>query len=100
MKTVLLLGFMTLLLCGPAFADELPDYVLNKDYENCMAGDNANPQRAAYCNCVRDGMRGWAIGAYMEAATQAAANAGNQNAKAPGKIEELANQCIAKVMPR
>jgi hypothetical protein len=79
---------------------ELPDFVMDKDYENCMGGDTGNAPRATYCACVRDGMRGWDINDYMAMAQEAVAAqaAGGDPASPPGKLGDLAKACIAKAM--
>ena len=99
-------GFLALVLGGslllsattPARA-EIPDYILDHDYENCMGGDTADKDRAAYCACVRQGMKGWSLAAYLDAAEQeAAASTGQSNGQPPGMIENLAKQCITQVI--
>jgi hypothetical protein len=95
-KVALLAGVLLTLLPVVASAEALPDFVLDKDYQSCMGNDTSDKERAAYCACVRDGMRTWDVSTYLEVAGQAVANAGKQGAANPGKLEDLAKQCIEK----
>jgi hypothetical protein len=93
----LVLGGLLLVALTPSARAEMPDYVLDHEYKNCVGGDE-DPSRAAYCACVRDGMKHWDDSAYEELAMQMAAASTNPNAPPPAKIEELAKQCISQVM--
>ena len=78
-------------------AEAVPAEALDKDYEACLGGEAAaqDPQRAEYCGCVRDGMRGWDTDTYAAVAQQA------QTATAaapPQALADLAKGCIAKVL--
>jgi hypothetical protein len=96
MKKIFLGSLLLLGMAVPARAD-LPDIVLDRDYQNCIGDDAADKDRAAYCKCVRDGMSHWDPQTYLDAAQQAA-DASGAGAQPPGKIEELAKQCIAQVL--
>ena len=78
-----------------ASADPVPEYVLQKDYENCMAGETAQQdvQRAQYCSCVRNGMRNWDESTYAGLLVEQA-----RTQQLPAPIEELAKACIQKVI--
>ncbi len=83
-----------MMIAAPAYA-ELPEEALNKDYQACMGGDN-DPERAEYCGCIRDQMRGWDLATYQALATQEAGAA--SGAPIPEKISDLAKTCMAKVL--
>jgi len=87
---------MFFILLAPKAHSEIPDYVLDRDYQNCVNND-PDPHRAIYCACIREGMRGWDQETYMEVATQEAATSGSQG-PLPGRIEDLAKQCMAKAL--
>jgi hypothetical protein len=96
MNSLRLLSALALVLFAfPAHA-EIPDYVLDRDYQGCL-GDDKDPDRATYCACVREGMKNWDLDTYVKTAMQAAASSGSAN-KVPGKLEELANSCISRVL--
>jgi hypothetical protein len=98
MKIAPVIGSLLLFVVAVPARAEIPDYILDHDYQNCI-GDDADKDRAAYCACVRDGMRSWSLTAYMDAAEQeAAASAGQSNGQPPGMIENLAKQCITQVI--
>lgn len=93
--------FLLLLPClasSSARAEAIPQYVLDQDYLNCMGGNvkTPDPERAHYCRCVMDGMRGWDLDTYGAVASeqQKASNA----QQVPQKIAELAKACIAKIL--
>ncbi len=60
-----------------------------------MGGDN-DPERAAYCNCIRDQMRGWDDATYEALAKQEAGAA--NGAPIPDQITALAKACMARVL--
>jgi len=93
---LLLLAFLSL--SSPAFADPVPKEALDQDFSACMGGETEqkDPQRAEYCNCVRDGMKRWDTQSYANVAQQAAQNPTTENA--PAKITELAKTCISKIL--
>lgn len=99
-KQFVFLGFMMLLLLhsSSARAEAIPEYALDKDYQNCMGGDTAEkePERAQYCNCIRDSMRSWDLDTYGAVAMEQSKSSNAQ--KTPQKIEDLARACIAKVL--
>ncbi len=78
------------LIAAPAQA-ELPDYVLDKDYQSCIA-DGKDANRDAYCACVRQGMRGWSEQDYMDVAQAAKAGLVSD------RLGVLAKQCMAKTL--
>jgi hypothetical protein len=88
-----------LLSCATAQAEPVPEYALDKDFQNCMGGEapQKDPQRAEYCNCIRDSMKGWSLDEYGAVATEES-KAGGSTQNVPQKIAELAKSCIAKVM--
>ena len=96
MKIARVLGVLAVLLLAGAARAAIPDYALDRDYKNCVGDDN-DPQRAAYCNCVRDGMRGWSENDYAQIASEQAANANTPGA-IPSQIADLAKACIEKVL--
>jgi len=87
------------MVASPAFA-ELPEVVLDSDYKNCVGNDAVpDPNRLAFCGCIRSGMQGWSEDTYMNAAQQAAtASKSGANAQAPAQIEDLAKKCLAQVL--
>ena len=93
MKTAALVGFLLILPSLPAHA-ELPEYVLDKEYESC-AGDGQDQERNSYCACIRDTMRGWSDQDYADTAQAAATKNG---AQVPDKISEVAKLCIVKTL--
>ena len=93
-QTGIVTGLLFLLWVMPAYA-EIPETMLDKDYQACLSNDT-DPNRAAYCACIHDAMRGWDMDSYDETATEAA-KAGVAGS-VPAKIEELAKECIAKVL--
>lgn len=96
MKLVVIIGFLLLALAAsPAHAAALSDEILNRDYQNCMGSDK-NPKRAVYCNCVRDGMRGWSETAYIEAMMQVLAAASGTKAQASKDLDDLTKKCLAQ----
>ncbi len=90
--------FLLLIFTASAHAEPIPEFALDKDFENCMGGETAqkNPQRAAYCNCVKNEMRNWDLETYGALATEQS-KAGNAQ-QIPKKIDDLAQGCIAKVL--
>lgn len=91
--------FVTVVSSTGARAEPVPADVLDHDYASCMGGTSPeqDPQKAAYCNCIRDGMRSWDLDTYGELATQ---QSNAQNAQqVPQKIQDLAQACIHKVLP-
>ncbi len=83
---------MTLLCTASAFADNGQD----EYFRNCMGGESVqqDPQRAEYCNCVRNGMQSWDTNTMNSVADEVKA----QNGAPPPALETLAKSCIAKIM--
>jgi len=88
-----LLGLVAVLWAWPVHAD-LPDYVLERDYRNCLSGDR-DPRRAIYCGCIRDGMKGWDEETYVRVVMQIAQASGKANAPTPSELQGLARQCLS-----
>ena len=82
-----------------AKAENIPDYVLDKDYESCMGEDTpqSNPEHARYCECARSKMRSWDLETYGTAASEQAKNP-TDTAKVSEKIGEIAKACLAEVL--
>ncbi len=96
MKLIAILSFLLLMFEAPsARAATLSDDILNRDYKNCMENDK-DPKRAVYCNCVREGMRGWSETAYIEAMMQVLAAASGTKAQASKELDDLAKKCLAQ----
>jgi hypothetical protein len=78
-----------------AHADPVPDYVLQKDYENCMGGQTSQQdvQRAQYCSCMRNSMRSWDEEAYANLLLEQA-----KTQVISPVIEALAKNCMEKVI--
>ncbi|MDR3423539.1 MAG: hypothetical protein P4M13_00460 [Alphaproteobacteria bacterium] len=92
-------GLLVCLLAAPAYA-EIPDYVLDHEYQSCVGGDT-DSARAAYCSCVREGMRKWDDKTFAEVAlqaTEAHASGNKGKAQVPEKLNELAQSCISQVL--
>jgi hypothetical protein len=98
MRMSAVLGCLLLVVSAMPARAELPDFVLDRDYKNCMGNDN-NPKHAAYCACVRDGMKDWSEDTYAEMAMQTiSALSGSKAQKAPAKLEDLAHKCISQTL--
>ena len=85
---------LALLASGVALAEPIPEYALQKDYENCLGGipPQQDPQRAQYCACMRSGMRGWSADAYA----QMLIDQSKTQTIAP-EVDALARTCVEKV---
>ena len=94
-RRAILGGLMIMLWIVPAHAGGLPDDILDKDYQACMGGTN-EPQRAAYCTCIRTSMQNWDLDAYAEMSTNIS-RAGD-SAQLPAQLTQLAQECIAKTL--
>jgi hypothetical protein len=78
-----------------AYADPIPSYILDKDYQSCIGQDTGDAAKTAYCTCVRDTMRGsWSIEDY---GAMAEAQMKNPN-QPPMQLEQLAKTCAEKVL--
>lgn len=99
MLRCIFLSLILTLAAATAHAEAIPEYALEKDFQNCMGGESPqkDPQRAEYCNCVRDGMRSWSLDEYGAIATQESKNGGSAQ-NAPAKLTDLAKACISKVL--
>ncbi len=75
---------------------ETQDEMLQKTYQSCI-GNDTDPNREAYCACVRDGMRHWSMDDFGEVAGQMAASP-DATKTPPDKIAALAKECISKVL--
>ncbi len=96
----LFLGLILATLAGQAQAQApapIPEAALDADFKNC-AGDGKDPQRNAYCLCIRQGMSQWSSDTYAQAIGQARAANGNPASLTPGALTDLAKQCIAQVL--
>jgi len=87
---LLVFGFCAL--ANAAHAEAIPEPYLQKEYDSCMGGDK-DPQRAQYCECVRNGMRSWTVDQYGAVATEAKEGKGT-----PDQVAALAKTCIAQVL--
>ena len=92
---LILIGFT--FVASVARAEPIPEYALQKDYQNCMGEDTpqTNPEHANYCGCVINKMRSWDLETYGEVATEQAKDPTN-TAKISQKIGDLAKECIAQ----
>jgi hypothetical protein len=101
MKKLMTLAFLGCVMAAPALADDtpMPDEYLQKDYENCMGGETpqSSPERAQYCQCIRDGMRHWTVDQYGSAATQLAQSQGKGGSE-PSSVLGLAKSCMQKAL--
>jgi hypothetical protein len=79
------------LFAAAAHAEQMPDNLLQKDYDNCMGGEK-DPQREQYCECVRNGMRSWTVDEYGNVATEA-----KNSSATPAAVEALAKSCLAQI---
>lgn len=81
-----------------AHAEQVPAYALEKDFENCMGHENPqkNPERAEYCDCVRNSMKDWSMEAYGQLAMEGA-KAKNASEE-PAQLQEIAKACVTKVL--
>jgi hypothetical protein len=89
---VLLLGITI-----DARAEPVPEFALDKDFQNCMGGETPqqDAQRAQYCNCIRDSMKGWSLDEYGSVAEQSKTVSTQQ---APKPLMDIAQACISKVL--
>ena len=87
--------FVLAILPYAAHAEQIPDYVLQRDYETCMGGENPQQdiQRSQYCSCVRNGMRSWDADAYASLLLEQA-----QTQEIAVPVQELAKICAEKVL--
>lgn len=81
-----------------AQAEAIPSEVLDRDYKACLGGQTAetDPDRTAYCVCIRDGMGRWDLETYAGIAMEQS-KARNAQQVAP-QIDQLARTCIEKVL--
>lgn len=80
---------------APLFAEPSLEQAFEQQRQNCMGNETRknNPDRAAYCDCVSDGMRRWDEATLARVAK---AQQGNDRSLA-GPIAELAQDCLSKV---
>ena len=92
-----LLVILILATARPCYAEAVPDYALDKDYENCMGGETAaaNPERNKFCGCARDEMRQWSLDQYGAAASEQAKNS-NDTSKVIDVVGEIAKVCMKR----
>jgi hypothetical protein len=92
---VCLLAFGLCWIAALALAEALPPDVLRSEYQNCMGGETEakSPDRARYCACVMEKMKGWTVEESLGLAQQIQ---GSQ--QPPDKIAALAKSCIDQVM--
>lgn len=85
-------GFTLLLAALPAYADPIPDFMLEKDYAACMGGENPaqDPTRNNYCLCIKNSMKNWDLNAYENLLMQQA----NDPQQIPAQLQQLAKACI------
>lgn len=95
-KALILGCFLSIFLATPSRAD-LPNDVLDRDYENCLDGDK-DPARTTYCACIRNGMKEWDVNTYAEAAMQGLSPSSNPDTLLSGKIGDLAKQCLSQAL--
>jgi hypothetical protein len=97
MRFILTTLWLTFLMVGTAHAQEaLPQGALDKDYQNCMGGENehSDPQRAQYCHCVMDEVKKWDTQTYGSVATEQ-----SKSPQAPAaQLENIAKACIDKIL--
>jgi hypothetical protein len=79
-------------------ASPVPEYALDKDFQNCMGGETVlqSPQRAQYCNCMRQGMKNWDLDTYGNVALEQSKARDAQ--QVPAQIAEMARGCLANAL--
>jgi hypothetical protein len=99
--TLLIAGIMVIGSCSVALAQSQADMnaMFTKEYASCMGGaaDQQDTQRASYCHCVVDGMRGW-DSATLSSALDEQTKSGSTSQLSSAKIEALAQSCISKTL--
>ena len=86
------------LLAPAAYADPIPDYILNKDYDNCVKGATQDPDpakrdpdAAKHCDCIRTSMRSsWSLDDYGDMVMAQLKN----SSQVPEKLQTLAKSCF------
>jgi len=100
MRNIIAFFFVLLSLSflGKAYAESVPTYALDKDYENCMGSESeqSNPERARFCDCARNKMKEWDLDTYGAAASEAAKDPKN-TAAVSQQIGDIAKACLAQV---
>jgi len=95
MGKISFIAFLLALAALPARAEPIPDYVLNKDYENCVGTEASDKDKVAYCQCVRDTMKkSWSLDDYGALAEEAIKNP----KEPPARLQALAQACAEKVL--
>ena len=99
LKSTFLIAGVLALMTTSVQAEALPDSVFAKQYVSCMGGmsDQQDPQRAAYCGCIRDEMKKW-DSATLNGVVTAQAQSGSTTQSASAKIDELAQTCIGRIL--
>ncbi len=96
MKKIVGIMLLGLLASGTAQAEPVPTYVLDKEFTNCMGGEDPqqSADRAAYCTCIRNKMAGWDVDTYGAAATEQMQSGGKPTAS----LSDMAKECVAQVL--
>ncbi|MDR3448809.1 MAG: hypothetical protein P4M15_03510 [Alphaproteobacteria bacterium] len=84
---------MPLCLWGQPACAELPAFILDKDYNACIA-DGTDTARNTYCACVRDGMRNWGVDEYLAMVAEASQAATPDKVPVPARLMTLAQSCL------
>jgi hypothetical protein len=99
MKRAVFAAFLLILVASAGLrAEPIPEMVLDKDFTSCMGGETPekDPQRAQYCQCVRDSMKNWSLEDYQQLAEQESKARNAQ--EMPASLQEIAKACITKIM--
>jgi hypothetical protein len=98
MKRALTVFVCLIVFVPAAYAESVPPTEMDTLTKNCMGGETPqqNPDRARYCQCMRDSMSSWSAEDFKEVAAESAKahDAGQE----PAKLQELAKACITKVL--
>ncbi len=94
---------LTFLFCLGAFipaahAENVPESERDALVKSCMGGESPqqDPQRAEYCNCMRDSTKDWSAEDFKQTADESA-KAHDASQESP-KLQEAAKACITKVL--
>jgi hypothetical protein len=93
----ILIGLLPVLWIAPARA-ELPDDMLDRDYQGCV-GNATDAKHIAFCGCLREGMSDWDEDTYDKITIgAAAAMSKGPNAPMPDRLDTLIKKCITEVL--
>jgi len=93
-KTAATIFLLLALSAAPARASDIPQFALDKFYENCLGGEGSDQARVAYCHCMRDAMNGWSDNDFSTMLEEQMKNP----SQPPAKLDAQAKICVQKVL--